>query len=120
MLLAAGCGGGTVPVEGKAVKGGQPYNPAKDGDLNIVLTAAEGGKNFSGKVAEDGNFKINAVPAGKYNVTVTIYPPIGGGGGPPAPGDKKGPPMSGTKKLDESWEVSSSNKSFTLDVAKLK
>jgi hypothetical protein len=114
-ILTAGCGGGGgVPIEGKVTKGGQAYSPAADGDLNIGLTAVDGGKNFSSKVGEDGSFKIADVPSGKYSVNVTQYPKAGG------EPSKKGPPTSSNKKLDEQWDVSSSNKSFTLDVAKLK
>lgn len=116
-LVAAGCGGGGTSIDGKVTNGGQPYTPSRDGDLNIGLTAESGGKNYSGKAGEDGTFKIEKVPAGKYTVTVTRYPPITGAGDGKAP---KSPPMSGSKKLDETWDVSSSSKSFTLDVAKLK
>jgi hypothetical protein len=111
IALLAGCGGGGVPVEGKVTKGGQPYDPAKDGDINVGL---RGNKDFSGKAGADGSFKIDNVPPGKYTVTATIYPAAGAAAG------AKGPPMASSKQLDEQWEVSSSNKSFTLDVAKLK
>jgi hypothetical protein len=114
-LVAAGCGGGGMSIDGKVTNGGQPYTPSKDGDLNIGLTAEAGGKNYSGKAAEDGTFKIEKVPTGKYSVNVTRYPPMPADGKQP-----KAPPMAGTKKLDETWDVSSSSKSFTLDVAKLK
>lgn len=114
VFLAAGCGGGTVPIEGKVTNGGQPYSPSKDGELNLGLTATDGGKTFSGKVGEDGTFKIEGVSPGKYDVTATIYPAAS------SVDSKKGPPTSKNKKLDEPWEVSSSSKSFTLDVSKLK
>lgn len=113
-FLLSGCGPSTVGIEGKVTNGGQPYKPSTDGDLNVGLTGEAGGKSFSSKVEEDGTFKIASVPTGKYSVQVTRYPKA----------DEKaktGTVLSSTnKKLDEKWDVSSSNKSFTLDVQKLK
>lgn len=119
-LIAIGCGGGGgVTVEGKVVKaGGQPFAGGKDGDVNVVLIPASGGTagvSLSGKAGEDGSFKIEKVPPGKYAVSAVIYPKPPEGGGQP-----KSPPMPSNKKLDEQWDVSSSNKSFTLDITKLK
>ena len=113
LAFLAGCGGGGVGIDGKVTNGGQPYSPSKDGDLNIVLTSDDGGKSFSGKAEEDGTFKIAGVTAGKYSVGATKYPKADGGGA-------KGPPTPSIKKLDEKWDVTSSNKSFTLDVTKMK
>ena len=78
-----------------------------------MLTSEQGGKSYSGKAEEDGSFKIAGVSSGKYSVGATRYPLAGDGG-------KGAPPTEANKKLDEKWDVSSSNKSFTLDVAKLK
>lgn len=116
-LALAGCGGGGgVAVDGKAVNGANPYSPEADGDMTINLGAA--GKSYSGRVQPDGSFKITAaeggnVPPGKYAVTATRYPKPG----QVKPGQ---PPMPANYKLDESWDVSSSNQHFTLDVTKLK
>lgn len=118
-ILAIGCGGGgTVTIEGKVVKvGGQPFVGGQDGDVNVVLTPAGGGggTSVSGKAGQDGNFKIDKVPPGKYAVSAVIYPKPPEGGKQPT-----SPPQPSNKKLDEQWDVSSSNKSFTLDMAKLK
>jgi hypothetical protein len=111
-FLIAGCGPSTVGIEGKVTNGGKDYSPSTDGDLNVGLTAESGGKNYSGKVDEQGNFKIPAVPAGQYSVTLTRYPKVDE--------KTKSAPMSGTKKLDEKWDVSSSNKTFSIDIAKVR
>lgn len=115
-ILAIGCGGGTNTIEGKVTKGGQPFAGGTDGDVNIVLTPTDGGagQSFSGKAGPDGSFKIEKVPSGKYSVSATIYPK------PPAEGKQASAPMPANKKLDEQWEVSSSNKSFTLEITKMK
>ena len=112
-LVAAGCGGGGGPVDGKVTNAGKPYAPATDGELSISLTADEGGKNYPNKVGDDGSFKLDNVPAGKYSVTATRYPVIGAE-------RPKTPPTPKNMKLDEKWEVSGTSKSFTLEVTKMK
>jgi len=127
MFALTGCGGGGMTVDGKVTNGGQPYVPSKDGAMSVGLTGEGAGKSFSSKVEDDGTFKIAGVPAGKYDVTATIYPTPestakagkannAGAGGAPLSSSS----ASTSKKLDEKWDVSSSNKSFTLDVSKLK
>jgi hypothetical protein len=74
-----------------------------------------GGSAASGKVGENGTFKIPNVTPGKNKVTVTRYPKMGDGGGKPGT-----PPTSANKTLPETWDVSSSNKTFTLDMSKVK
>jgi hypothetical protein len=115
LMAAVGCGGGGQTIEGKVVNGGQPFSPEKDGDVNVGLTAVEGGKNYSGKAGADGTFKIEKVPSGKYDVNVTRYPKMDPNAKQTGP-----PPAAGNKKYPEQWEVSSSNKTFTLDLTKLK
>ena len=112
----AGCGGGKIVVEGKVVNGSKPYSADTDGTVNIVLT--QDGKNAaSGKADADGSFKIGSdsggVPSGKYTVQVTVYPAN------PEAKTKSGPPMPSNKQLPETWDVSSSKKSFTLDLTQL-
>jgi hypothetical protein len=113
VFALAGCGGGSIGIEGKVVNGSKAYSPSTDGDVNIGLTADTGGKSFSSKAEEDGTFKIAGVPPGKYSVSVTRYPKAD------EKSTKVAPPPT-NKKLDEKWDVSSSNKSFTLDISKLK
>jgi hypothetical protein len=50
------------------------------------------------------------VSTGKNKVSVTRYPKSGD--------PKAGPPQN--KQLSETWDVSSSNKTFTLDMSKVK
>jgi|GEM_PF-5685923 len=110
-LLAAGCGGGGKPVDGKVTNGGKAYNPSEDGELSVALTADAGGKNYSAKVGDDGSFKIDGVPDGKYAVSAVRYPKMGAT-------QPKTPPMPKNLKLADSWDVGSS-RSFTLEVTKL-
>ena len=74
MFALTGCGSGGMTVDGKVTNGGQPYVPSKDGAMSVGLTGEGAGKSFSSKVEDDGTFKIAGVPAGKYDVTATIYP----------------------------------------------
>lgn len=118
-LAAAGCGGGGVKVDGKVVKDGAPYTLGEGEGISINLTPESGGTAVGGQVDKDGSFKISGlegagVPNGKYKVSITHYPPAGAKGG------KGGPPMPTTKSLSETWDVSSSNHTFTLDMAKVK
>ncbi|MFO0796837.1 MAG: hypothetical protein U0804_05125 [Gemmataceae bacterium] len=117
-LAVAGCGGGGVKVDGKVVNGGSPYALGEGEGININLTPEGGGPAVGGQVEKDGSFKIAGLEGagmapGKYKVSVTHYPPSGGKAA-------KGPPMPVTKNLGESWDVSASNHTFTLDMAKVK
>ena len=117
-LTLSGCGKSVVSVSGKVVNGGKEYTPA-DGDMNITLAPQGGGtENGSGKVEENGTFTITSasgsgVPAGQYKVSVTRYPSKTNA----KPGSTSSPK---TLTLPETWDVSSSNSTFTLDLAKLK
>lgn len=111
--FVAGCGGGGVEVDGKVVNGATQYTLAEGESINIGLQ----GKDATGvaTVQKDGTFKAKRsdgalLPAGSYTVTVTHYPATGG----------KGPPQPKTMSAGETWEVSPSNKSFTVDLAKYK
>jgi hypothetical protein len=111
-FMIAGCGPSTVGIEGKVTNGTKAYSPSTDGDLNVGLTAEAGGKNYSGKVDEEGNFRIAGVPAGQYRVSLTRYPKVDE--------KAKSAPTENTKKLDEKWDVSSSNNTFTIDASKIR
>jgi len=113
-LAASGCGGG-VPVEGKVVKGGSPYTLAEGEGITITLVSEDGKTNCSGKVEKDGSFTLlgpsgGAVPPGKYKVGYVHYAP--------APGPTKGAPPPVTKNTKETWDINSSNRTFTLDIGK--
>jgi hypothetical protein len=118
-LAVVGCGGAKgVPVEGKAVNGDKAYNPTTDGDLIVRLTGSSG-LAYSGKVGDDGTFKMvpaaggEGVPPGSNKVSVTRYPSK-------AEMDKhKGPPTPVNKDLPESWDVAA-GKTYTVDVSKVK
>ena len=145
----AGCGASGVEVDGKVVNGVTPYTLADGESINITLRGDDGSTGTA-TVEKDGTFKAKAssggqVKPGTYKVSITHYPPAaavaaaaaaaakdpaGASKGPPAgpqgPGSKggsgapKGPPMPVTKEAGETWEVSSTSKSFTLDMAKYK
>jgi hypothetical protein len=108
-----GCGGG-VEVDGKVVNGGNPYSLSEGEAINIVLQGDTA--TGSATVEKDGHFVAKKsdgkpLPPGQYKVTVTHYPPTAGA---------KGPPQPKTKTANETWDVSSSNKTFTLDLSKYK
>lgn len=113
--ILSGCGGGGVAVDGKLVDGGNPYTLAEGENVNITMASEDGHTTCNGKVEPDGTFhaKTSAglpVPPGRYKVSIVHYRmPTGKTASPPV-----------TVDTGEVWEVSSSNKSFTLDMAKLK
>lgn len=121
LVLLAGCGGGGgTPVDGKVVIGAKEYNPETDGDMTIGLVPEGGpGKDtYSGRVGAGGAFTIKGaqgggVPAGRYKVSATRYPSK-------AEMKGSGPPQPKSQEYSETWDVSSSNHTFTLDAAKLK
>ena len=111
--LAAGCGGDGVTVEGKVTKGGAAYTPP-DGDRIIITMTSEDNKHtVAGDVNADGSFRVKSstgggVPVGKYKVSFTHYTAaVGGKGG--------GSPV--TRQVPESWDVTPTAKTFTLDIA---
>jgi hypothetical protein len=113
-----GCGGGGgVSLTGKVMNGDKAYSPEQDGDLIIMLEGVEGNKSYSMRAQPDGSFKTDepkGVAPGKYTVSVNKYPSK-------AQMEKiKGPPTPVSKETGVTWDVSNSNKSFTLDVSKLK
>lgn len=110
-----GCGGGGVDVDGKVVNGGNPYTLSEGEAINISLQGDSASGNAT--VEKDGHFVAKKsdgkpLPPGQYKVTVTHYPPTAAG--------SKGPPQPKTKTANETWDVSSSNKTFTLDLSKYK
>lgn len=119
LCAVAGCGGGGgVEVDGKVVKGGNAYTLADGESININLQG--GDATGSATVEKDGTFKAKKsdgkpLPAGSYKVSITHYPPASAAGG-----GKGGSPQPKTKTANETWDVSSSNKSFTLDLDKYK
>ncbi|MBY0514707.1 MAG: carboxypeptidase-like regulatory domain-containing protein [Gemmataceae bacterium] len=111
-LAASGCGGTVTDAGGKVVSGGNQYTLA-DGEGIMINLTSEDGKTASAQVEKDGTFKLRSpgsdsgVPPGKYKVGYTHYPPAAGGKG-------QGNPV--TKNTKEEWDISSSNRSFTLDI----
>lgn len=118
LCAAAGCGGGGVSVEGKVVNGGNPYTLSEGEAINIGLQGD--GTSGSATVQKDGSFVAKksdgkSLPPGKYKVSITHYPATAAG-----KGKGGGPPQPQTKTAGETWDVSSSNRTFTLDLAKYK
>jgi hypothetical protein len=114
-LAASGCGGGIPDVGGKVVLDGQPYSLKPGEGITVNLTSEDGKTTCTGKVEQDGTFKLKgqdggSVPAGRYKVGFTHYPP------PPADPTKGAAPPT-NKATKEVWEVSASNKEFTLDIS---
>ena len=126
----AGCGASGVAVDGKVVKGGAAYTLA-DGESITITLRSEDGATGTANVEKDGNF-VAKMPSGeplkpgKYKVTMLHYPPgstaaTGGWatkGAPGAKGAQGGGPA--TKDAGETWDVSASSKSFTIDISKYK
>jgi hypothetical protein len=111
-----GCGGSGVDVDGTVVKDGKPYALTEGESININLQSD--GATGTASVEKDGHFVAKksdgkSLPPGKYKVSIVHYPP------PPAGGAKM-PPQPKPKDAGETWDVSSSNKTFTLDLAKYK
>lgn len=114
---AAGCGAKGVAVDGKVVDGGTPHALGEGESISLTLTSDDGKTTGSGSVEKDGSFHVKKsdgtpLPAGKYKVSVIHYHMPAGGKGPPAPPT----PVD----IGESWDVSEGNKSFTIDLSKLK
>lgn len=120
LFALSGCGETKVPVTGSVTKGGKPFTPADGATINVAIKQDDGTGSGTGTVGADGNFTIagtdGGIPAGKYTVTVVMYPPA------PAEGAKapKSPPMPKTLTGGEKWDVSSSNNKFTIDLGKYK
>ena len=115
----AGCGKSGVAVEGNVVKGGKPYTLGEGEGITITMRSEDGKTTCSGSVEKDGNFKMSTtsgalVPPGKYSVSYVHYPPKA------AAEKAKSPPSPSSKTSSESWDVTTENKSFTLDLDKSK
>lgn len=115
-VVAQGCGASGVLVDGKLVDGGAPYTLSEGEGISLTLASEDGKTSCGANVENDGTFQVKTttgqpVPPGKYQVSIIHYRPVAGKGTPtpPAPLD-----------TGEVWDVSSSNRSFTLDLAKLK
>ena len=118
VVLLAGCGGGNkegVPVEGQVVKDGAPLTLGEEESVTITLTAGDGTTTYKTGASPDGKFNLQTpsgdpIPVGKYKVHYVYQRPA-------SPYTKK-PPFKFSKELPEPWEVSPSNRTFTLDVGK--
>lgn len=116
-LCLTGCGPSKVNVEGTVVNGGQPYTLKADEFLTVNVSSEDGSASFNGKVTAEGKFAIETadnkgILPGKYKVILNRY------GSPAATGGKPAPPV--TLEANEVWDVSSSNHTFTIDLAKYK
>lgn len=113
LFAATGCGSGGVEVSGTVTKDGKQYTLAEGENINIALQGD--GATGSATVSQDGSFTAKRsdgkpLPPGSYKISVTRYTAAAGGKGPPSRPD--------TKNAGETWDVSSSNKTFTLDLGK--
>jgi predicted small lipoprotein YifL len=125
MVLSAlcaltGCGDGGVNVDGKLVSGTAAY-PLPEGDSITLTLASDDGKTGSANVEKDGTFTVKgqggkALAPGKYKVSIMHYHMPAATGKGPAPMPATPIPVD----TGEVWDVSSSNKSFTLDMSKIK
>jgi hypothetical protein len=112
-VAAVGCGGGTdgVVVEGKTVKNGAPFGPDEGETLTVKL---DGGKeSYTANASKEGTFAIQkpaggGIPAGKYKVSWVYMRSED-------PYTKKAA-FKFSKDNAAEWDVSSSNRSFTVDV----
>jgi hypothetical protein len=114
-VVAAGCGGGTagVVVDGKVVKNGAPFGPDEGETLTVKLAAASGKDTFTANASKEGTFTVQApagggIPAGKYKVS-WVYMRS-------ADQYTKKAAFKFSKDNADEWDVSSSNRSFTVDV----
>jgi len=111
--ILTGCSGG-VEVEGKVTRGGGPLDLKEGEVMKVLLTSEDGKTTGTGEVGTDGSFKVKTadgatIPPGKYKVSYMIYPP--------KPADeRKGQPPPVMRDAKEVWEVTSTNRSFTLDL----
>ena len=121
LFALTGCGDSGVAVDGKLVDGTAPY-ALPDGDaISLTLASEDGKTNCSANVEKDGTFVAKSqggkpVPAGKYKVSIMHYHMPAATGKGPAPTPVAPAPVD----TGEVWDVSSSNKSFTLDMGKIK
>jgi hypothetical protein len=100
LLTLAGCGGGTVAVQGKATLDGKPV-PAGAGVTFVPDgTGATASNTATGVVGADGTYKVSTggksgVFPGHYKVTISPPPATTGGGADPgniaAPAKTAGP-----------------------------
>lgn len=117
-VLLVGCAGGKkdgVPVEGQVVKNGTPLTLGEEESLTITLTAEDGTTTYKTGVTPDGKFHLQTpsgdpIPVGKYKVHYVYQQP-------PSPYTKK-TPFNISKELPAPWEVSPSNRTFTLEIGK--
>ena len=120
---ATGCGGGGVPVDGKVVDGNKPFTLAEGDSVTITMTSEDDKTTCTANVDKEGNFTAKTstgqlVPPGKYKVTVLRYHLSTT---PPALSKTPPPPQTPTSlETGEVWDVSSTNKTFTLDISKAK
>jgi hypothetical protein len=77
--LALGCGDGGekyVPVTGKLTVNGQPYDPAAQDEVMVILyPAVDTGSTYPATVNPNGSFKVpgvesKGVPPGKYTISL--------------------------------------------------
>jgi hypothetical protein len=115
VLCLPGCGETKVTVDGKLTRGGKPFTPKKEEYLAVNITNESGTASFNGKVTPEGTFVIESmdgkVPVGKYKVTLSRYIT-------PAAAEKGRVPAPVTLDPKETWEVTTTNTSFTIDMDK--
>jgi len=113
-----GCGPSRAKVNGKIVKGSEPYTLSDKGVfvLSFIPESGGGGKAYNATTKPDGTFTIvgpegKGIPAGKYKVNLQAMDPYGG----PDSKDKLGGKYVGEKS---SLVVDVGRTDLTIDVGK--
>ncbi len=122
-LLSSGCGDGTkmVKVEGKVVKGAEPFT-VSDGQMLNLSFSGKGPKGeavYAAEVNPDGSFIVNkaggGVPPGKYKIHINLT----AGGTDPASLKKSAALNKQFSAIDgKECEVTDAPQNITIDTAK--
>ncbi|MBM3979998.1 MAG: hypothetical protein FJ304_06885 [Planctomycetes bacterium] len=115
---ALGCGAAGVEVDGKLTNGAAAYSLAENETITVTLIG-EAGQMGTAEVQKDGSFVVKdgtgkPLKPGKYKITIVHYVM------PKTKAKDGSPPMPTTKETGETVDVSASNKSITIDMAKYK
>lgn len=118
VALSLGCGAGGVEVDGKLTNGSAAYTLSENETITVTLIG-EAGQMGTAEVQKDGSFVVKdgtgkPLKPGKYKITIVHYVM------PKTKAKDGSPPMPTTKETGETVEISASNKSITLDMAKYK
>jgi len=113
LVPAVGCGGGDtgVIVDGTVTKNGSPITFGDSEGVMVTLT--NGSEKHTVTVDEKGKFTIQkpaggGIPAGKYTVSYTHFQN--------ASPYSKAKPFKHEKKLPEEFDLSSANRTLTINI----